>query len=371
VKLKAASLFDKYNHMRLSGRQLFMDFCTGKSMRALTYDAIFKKIFSFEHHPKRLEHFLSALLEQDVTILKIMPVESERLLEHGSVMIMDVLVRLADNRIVDLEMQKIGYKFTGKRDSCYLSELVMRQYNQLRAQARDENKIFTYDTMQPVYTIIFLETSSPNIPNSSNAWEYDGSIRFTPPLDIEFLFHTKYIALDKFKKIPQNIDSSKKQWVSLLAANTPEEIRNVAAMSEEFFDIIVEISEFVQDVGKVMDMFSEALYMLDRNTEELMYHEAMQELNEARKKLEEKDRMVRDRDKLIRDKEQMVRDKEQVVEEQQKTIEDLKKQAEKEKIKLCIQMSPSKEDAFQNLYQRFQIGDEEAAKYITEFWEEN
>jgi cupin superfamily acireductone dioxygenase involved in methionine salvage len=100
-------------------------------------------------------------------------------------------------------------------------------------------------------------------------------------------------------------------------------------------------------------MFSEALYMLDRNTEELMYTEAMQELNEARKKLEEKD---------------------QVVEKQQKTIEDLKKQAEKEKaekIKLCVQMSPSKEDAFENLYQRFQIGHEEAAKYILEFWEEN
>jgi hypothetical protein len=70
----------------------------------------------------------------------------------------------------------------------------------------------------------------------------------------------------------------------------------------------------------------------------------------------------------------MVEEKEQMVKEQQKTIEDLKKQAEKEKvekIKLCIQMSPSKEKAIENLYQRFQIGHEEAEKYISEFWEEN
>jgi hypothetical protein len=254
-------------------------------------------------------------------------------------------------------MQKIGYKFTGKRDSCYLSELVMRQYNQLRAQARDEDKIFTYNSMQPVYTIIFLETSSPNIPKSSAAWEYDGSLQFTPPLNTEFLFHTKYIALDKFKKMPQNIDSSKNQWVSLLAANTPEEIQQAAMMSKEFFNIIVEISEFVQDVGKVMDMFSEALYMLDRNTEELMYTEAMQELTEARKKLEEQEKAMQEQEKAMR--------------EQQKANEDLKKQAEQEKIQLCIQMSPSKEKAFENLYQRFQIDHEEADKYITLFWKEN
>jgi septal ring factor EnvC (AmiA/AmiB activator) len=126
---------------------------------------------------------------------------------------------------------------------------------------------------------------------------------------MEFLFHTKYIALDKFKKIPQNIDSDKKQWISLLAANTPEEIQNVAAMSEEFFDIIVEISEFVQDVGKVMNMFSEALYMLDRNTEELMYNEAMQELKETRKELEEQKKTIQ---------------------EQKKANEELKKQAEEQ-----------------------------------------
>jgi transcriptional regulator with PAS, ATPase and Fis domain len=236
----------------------------------------------------------------------------------------------------------------------------MRQYNQLRAQARDEDRIFTYDAMQPVYTIIFLETSSPNIPEETSAWEFDGSIQFIPALEMEFLFHTKYIALDKFKKMPQNIDSDKKQWVSLLAANTPEEIQNVAAMSEEFFDIIVEISEFVQDVGKVMDMFSEALYMLDRNTEELMYNEAMQELKETRKELEEQTKAMQKQQKAMQEQQK-------AMQEQQKVNEELKKQA----IQVCIQMSPSKEEAYQNLYQRFRIEKEEADKYMEELDERN
>jgi DNA repair ATPase RecN len=188
--------------------------------------------------------------------------------------------------------------------------------------------------------------------------------------------------------MPQNIDSDKKQWVSLLAANTPEEIRNVAAMSEEFFNIIAEISEFVQDVGKVMNMFSEALYMLDRNTEELMYNEAIQELNDAQKKLEEKERMLEEQQQTMKEQQQAMKEQQQAMEEQQQAMEEqqqameeqqqaneaLKKQAEKEKmekIQLCIQMSSSKEAAFQNLWKRFQIEHEEAAKYMNLFWDEN
>ena len=58
-------------------------------------------------------------------------------------------------------------------------------------------------------------------------------------------------------------------------------------MSEEFFGIIRDTAAFCRDVGEVFAMFSEALREMDKNMEELMYAEAMEELSETKVKLSE------------------------------------------------------------------------------------
>jgi hypothetical protein len=63
-----------------------------------------------------------------------MPREGELMYEKGSLVIMDILVRLEDQSLVDVEMQKIGYCFPSQRSTCYASDLIMRQYNALRAE---------------------------------------------------------------------------------------------------------------------------------------------------------------------------------------------------------------------------------------------
>jgi hypothetical protein len=42
------------------------------------------------------------------------------------------LVRLADGTIINLEFQKISYRFPAKRLDCYCSDLIMREYSRLR-----------------------------------------------------------------------------------------------------------------------------------------------------------------------------------------------------------------------------------------------
>jgi hypothetical protein len=74
----------------------------------------------------------------------------------------------------------------------------------------------------------------------------------------------------------------------------------------------------------------------------------------------------------MQEQQKAMQEQQKAMQEQQKLNEDLKKQAEKEKIEkiqLCIQMSPSKEKAFENLYQKFQINHEDADKYMALFWE--
>lgn len=139
-QLKKSQRFHLFENLSSRAQKDFMDFCTGKTMLPLTYDKIFKRIFNYERTPKRLEHFLSAILGFEVEILKVLPVESEKMNEAGSILVMDILVKTKEGMLIDVEMQRLPYLFNGKRVSCYLSDLIMRQYNRICAQVREEEK---------------------------------------------------------------------------------------------------------------------------------------------------------------------------------------------------------------------------------------
>lgn len=62
------------------------------------------------------------------------------------------------------------------------------------------------------------------------------------------------------------------------------------SVSQEMIDIVLEVAEYAAEIEEVIDMFSEALRILDRNTEQYMIDQAVQEieeLKEARKEYEE------------------------------------------------------------------------------------
>lgn len=334
AKLKQENLYERYNQMKRMGKNLFMDFCTGRSLKALTYDKIFKRIFDLDEHKGRLEHFLTAVLGFRVTVVKVLPVENTRILEAGSVLIMDILVKSEEGNIINVEMQKSPYKFTGERESCYLSDLIMRQYNSVKAQSREENKDFSYRMMRPVYSIIFLENSYYDFLRFPDCWRHNGSISFDTGLKVNFLENITYVLLDNFRKIEQNIDTEEKKWIYLLSADTQERIANAAAMSAEFFDIIYDIALFATDVRKVMDMFSEALYMMDRNTEKLMLDETLDRIKEAEKELD-----------VLKVKKQEAEEKIQRAEEKKREAEEKKRQAEEKAKRVGIQAQKAEERA--------------------------
>lgn len=159
--LSKHGLYENYLSMTLTEQKLFMDFCTGNSLKLLTYDSIFKHIFNPAHHKERLEHFLSSVLGFDVEVLEVLPTESERLAEAGSLLVLDIIVKLNDGSIINVEMQKRPYMFSGERESCYLSDMIMRQYNHKKNKFKElyPHKFFNYSEMRPVYAVIFIEKS--------------------------------------------------------------------------------------------------------------------------------------------------------------------------------------------------------------------
>lgn len=132
--------YQKYQTWSELFQQEFLGFCMGVQGMGATYDPVFKKICNPETHPERLTEFLSLCLGQALEIMQVLPNESNRLTEDGSLLVMDILIKLDTGALINVEIQRIGYLFPGARCACYSSDLVMRQYTQVRSQKKAEGK---------------------------------------------------------------------------------------------------------------------------------------------------------------------------------------------------------------------------------------
>ena len=106
----------------------FLDFCTGVRGVKMTYDSFFKEIMNPELHAERLEELLSLLLEQKVKIHQLLPHESARIADEGTLLIMGHCCGIGRWQPCNIEIQKIGYAFPGQRGACYSADLLLRQY---------------------------------------------------------------------------------------------------------------------------------------------------------------------------------------------------------------------------------------------------
>ena len=111
-------LMDMFLSWSKSEREEFLDFCTGVRGVKMMYDFMSKEILNPEFHPERLNEFISLLLGQPAEIVEVLPNDGTRLADESTLLIMDVVVKLSDGSIVNLEIQKLGYMFPGERSAC-------------------------------------------------------------------------------------------------------------------------------------------------------------------------------------------------------------------------------------------------------------
>lgn len=106
---------------------------------------------------------------------------------------------------------------------------------------------------------------------------------------MELLQKYLFIPLDIFKKNQHNKDRNNKRdaWLTLFSSDDPDIIMELLDDYPEFKDIYKEGYQICLNVEKVMEMFSEELYILDRNTEKFMFEEMQRELDEMRSKRDE------------------------------------------------------------------------------------
>ena len=114
---------------------------------------------------------------------------------------MDVLVELADGSMVNVEMQRIGYHFPIERTFCYGADMLVRQYDRIRA---NQEKDFAYDDMKPVFVIVLMEKSPAFFRKQPGIYLYRSEFRLNNDTQIPNLLNSVYIALDYFLEVPNN-----------------------------------------------------------------------------------------------------------------------------------------------------------------------
>ena len=212
--------YDNFRRSSVSNKgwaDRFNDYISRKKTLPLLYDPFFKKLFNGDEHRQRLSRLVSSIIGQEVTVIDILPSESSSF--EDSFIIMDMIVRLSDGSIANIEVQKIASLFPGERLSCYSADAIMRQYHRLSsatstARYSDDisqdsdsisaigHKTFSYKDMKNVHTIVLFENSNSNLINSANPELYFhvGTTTFNTHINFPLLQKYHMISLDTFRK---------------------------------------------------------------------------------------------------------------------------------------------------------------------------
>ena len=257
-------------------RQEFLNFCTGNAGLKITYDPFFKYIFNPVATPERLSDFLSCILGKKVFVKSVLPLEGGQISHESPLLILDILVELEDGTLTNVEIQKVAYKFLGERIDCYLSDLLLRQYNQVRSTLKKE---FSYKALKPVYTIVIYESSYTEFHHFPNTYIHRGSFTYDTGLKMEHLQKSIIIALDIFRKNTQTINTELDAWLYFLTSDDPKRIWEIQKKFPSFRPLYHDIFQFRKQIKEVLGMYSEALRIMDRNTVDLMVDEMRQALD--------------------------------------------------------------------------------------------
>ena len=204
----------------------FLAYCTGQKGLHILHDPVFKEILNPELSPGRVEELLSLILGEHIKILHILPLESPRIGDEHSLIVMDLVVKLETGSIVNIEVQKLGYRFPGQHSACYSADLLLRQYKRMR---NEKSKSFSYKDIKKVYTIVLYEKSTSEFHQFPENYIHRFSQQSDTGISIDLLQEYVFIPLDIFYRILHNkgIRNQLEAWLTFLSTDEPEMIEKL------------------------------------------------------------------------------------------------------------------------------------------------
>ncbi len=300
---KLSAIFESW---RKDQQEYFLDICTGVKGCKLLYDTYFKEIMNPDATPERLSRLLSIILKRKVKVIKVLSNDNSRLGDELSLVITDIVVELEDGSIANVEVQKLGYAFTGQRGSCYSADLLLRQYKRVRDERKER---FSYKDICPVYTIIFMENSPADFYEFMDSYIHTFTSHSDTGIELNLLQNIIYIPVDIFLQKLHNkkrIEGEFEAWLTFLGCDEPEFIIELIQEYPYFKSLYNDLYRMCLNVERIMSMFSEELQILDRNTVKYMIDELQEKLDAANEMLSYKDAALADKDAAIADKDALI-----------------------------------------------------------------
>ena len=310
--------FVTYSQFNPEWKKNIFDFLSGNCSLPMLYDSSFKFIFDPYKHKNRLGDFISSIIKQNVEILEIIPNES-CLIGSKSLVIMDILVRLSDGSVADVEIQKNPYNFAGQRLACYSSDLVLRQYSKLKSELGSS---FNYSNMNKIYTIVLYEKTTAAFHKYPDTFIHSGKPKFDCDLELDLIQEYYLIALDIFEdffydKLHNNetdiSDDRLVGWLSFLTTSSIDDVSKLIELYPWLSEIYEEISYYRNDVNGVIDMYSQMIAELDYNSinylvdtqkeiiekQQELLDEQKSQLDEQKSQLDEQKSQLDEKDLII------------------------------------------------------------------------
>ena len=211
-----------------------------------------------------------------------------------------IVVQTEDGCIINVEVQKHGYMFPGERAACYSADLLLRQYQRARreasermSEARKKGKktadMFSYRDIRPVITIVFMESSTAEFHKFPDRYVHTITGQSDTGLRLNVLQQYIFVPLDIFKENMKKygIRSEQDAWAAFLSSDSPEVICTlIEQYPEQFLELYRKLCGICQNTEGVMNMFSEELAILDRNTVILMQEEMKKEIELQKAEIE-------------------------------------------------------------------------------------
>ena len=297
--MEDAESYRKFQALPEDLQEEIVAFAMGNWGVKIAYDPIFKFVFNPAIHPERLSELISLILGEEVTVISVMPNESDRLTDKGSLLVMDILVKLESGALANVEIQKIGYTFPGQRCACYSADLLMRQLARVK-QELGEN--FSYRHLKKVYSIVLIEKSSSEYHRFSDEYIHMGKTEFNTGLELDLLQEYVIIPLDIFKRIQHNKISRLDAWLYFLSSDDPRDISRIVELYPQFKEYYAELLMFryhVKELIGMYDVYREALRVADENTVKYMVEEQKKEIEEQKKEIEGQKKEIEELQKEI------------------------------------------------------------------------
>lgn len=128
----------------------------GERLPELYTDFIFKKAFDADMHKDRLTKLLHMIFGFSLNVVSSLKNEAVLTTIYSKKSILDILAKLDNNAVSNIEMQVVAQEFITKRVDVYCSDVILMQYSIHEGQKKKE---FDFDDIEKTYVAVLMKES--------------------------------------------------------------------------------------------------------------------------------------------------------------------------------------------------------------------